>query len=48
VDTGALKEPAVERIFRAWVEEWEEEARKINDCVEEAHLLIQSLKDCFQ
>ena len=48
MDTGALKEPAVERIFRAWVEEWEEEARKINDCVEEAHLLIQSLKDCFQ
>ena len=23
VDTGALKEPAVERIFRAWVEDWE-------------------------
>jgi len=39
VDTGALKEPAVERIFRAWVKDWEEEARKKNDCVEEARLL---------
>jgi hypothetical protein len=39
VDTGALKEPAVERIFRAWVEDWEEEARKKNRCVEEARLL---------
>ena len=27
VDTGALKEPAVERIFRALIKEWEEEAR---------------------
>ncbi len=26
VDTGALKEPPVKRIFRAWVEDWEEEA----------------------
>ena len=34
VDTGALKEPAVERIFWAWVEDWEAEARKKNDCVE--------------
>ena len=41
VDTGALKEPAVEHIFRAWVEEWEEEARKKNDCVEEARLLTK-------
>ena len=41
VDTGALKEPAVERIFRAWVEDWEEEARKKNDCVEEARLLTK-------
>ena len=39
VDTGALKEPAVERIFRAWVEDWEEEARKKNCSVEEACLL---------
>ena len=46
VDTGALKEPAVERIFRAWVEEWEEEARKKNDYVEEARLLT-SIKDLF-
>jgi hypothetical protein len=41
VDTGALKEPAVERIFWAWVEDWEEEARKKNDCVEEASLLTK-------
>ena len=39
VDMGALKEPAVERIFRAWVEDWEEESRKKNDCVDEARLL---------
>jgi len=38
VDMGALKEPAVERIFWAWVEGWEEEARKKNCCVEEARL----------
>jgi hypothetical protein len=41
VDTGALKEPAVERIFRAWIEDWEEEARKKNDCVAEACLLTK-------
>jgi hypothetical protein len=28
VNTGILKEPAVQRIFRAWVEDWEEDARK--------------------
>ncbi len=36
-----MKEPAVERIFRAWVEDWEEDARKKNDCVEEARLLTK-------
>ena len=42
VDTMALKEPAVEHIFQAWVEDWEEEeARKKNDCVEEACLLTK-------
>jgi len=41
VDMGALKEPAVERIFPAWVQDWEEEARKKNDCVEEARLLTK-------
>ena len=41
VDMGALKEPAVARIFRAWVKDWEEEARKKNDCVEEARLLTK-------
>ena len=28
IDTSILKEPAVQRIFCAWVEDWEEEARK--------------------
>ncbi len=28
VDMGALKEPPVERVFRAWVEDREEEAQK--------------------
>jgi len=36
-----LKEPAVERIFRACVKDWEEEARTKNDCVEEARLLTK-------
>jgi hypothetical protein len=39
VNTGILKKPAVQRIFRSWVEDWEEEARKKNDCVLEALLL---------
>jgi hypothetical protein len=28
VNTGKLKEPAVQHICRAWVEDWEEDARK--------------------
>jgi hypothetical protein len=28
VNTNILKEPAVQRIFRAWVEDWEQDARK--------------------
>jgi hypothetical protein len=28
VETGALKEAKIESIFRAWVEDWEEDARK--------------------
>ncbi len=43
VNTDILKEPAVERIFCLWVEEWEEDARKKNDCVSEA-LLLQKYK----
>jgi hypothetical protein len=41
VDMGALKEPLVERIFRAWVEDWEEEAQMKNDCVAKAQLLAK-------
>ena len=43
VDTSILKEPAVQRIFCAWVEDQEVEARKKNDCVSET-LLLQKYK----
>jgi hypothetical protein len=43
VNTGILKELAVQRIFCWWVEDWEEEARKKNDFVSEA-LLLQKYK----
>ncbi len=43
VNTCKLKEPAFQRIFRAWVEDWEEDARKKNDSVSEA-LLLQKYK----
>ena len=39
VDMQQLKEPATTRIFRAWVEDWEEELLRKNDCVAEARLL---------
>ena len=39
VDTNILKEPAVQHIFCAWVEDWEQDARKHNDVVAEAQLL---------
>jgi hypothetical protein len=39
VNTGILKEPAVECIFHSWMEDWEEDARKKNDCESEALLL---------
>ena len=35
----ALKEPSTQRVFRAWVEEWEIEIMQKNDCVAEAQLL---------
>jgi hypothetical protein len=41
VDMGGLKEPPVEHIFQAWVEDWEEKAQKKNDCVAEAQLLAK-------
>jgi len=39
VDMNILKEPAVQSIFRAWVEDWKQDARKNNDVVVEARLL---------
>ena len=38
VDTAELKKPASHRIFRAWMEDWEKEFLKKNDCVAEAAL----------
>jgi len=38
-DTNILKEPAVQCIFRAWVEDWEQDVRKKNGIVVEAQLL---------
>ena len=46
VDTGALKEPAVERIFRAWVEDWEEKPER-RMIVLRRHVCLQSIKDLF-
>jgi hypothetical protein len=39
VDMGVLKKPAIEHGFWAWVEDWEEEAQKKNDCVVKMQLL---------
>jgi hypothetical protein len=39
VNTNILKKPAVQRIFRAWVEDWEQDDRKNNYVVAEARLL---------
>ncbi len=39
VDSDALKEPQVLRIFKAWVEDWEGEIRMRNEPVVEAQLL---------
>ena len=44
VETDVLKEPAIERIFHAWVEQWEEDIRMKNDPVAEA-MLLQKYKN---
>jgi hypothetical protein len=41
INTGALRVREVQWVFWAWVEDWEEEARKKNDCVGEAQLLAK-------
>ena len=41
IDVATLREPAVQRVFRAFVEGWEEEDRWKNDCVAEARLLAK-------
>jgi len=41
VDMEALKHVPIRRVFWAWVEDWEKEARKRNDAVYEAKLLAK-------
>jgi hypothetical protein len=41
VDLVALKHVPIQRIFHAWVEDWEEGVRRKNDCVHEALLLAK-------
>ncbi len=41
VDTVALKEAVVQRILRAYVEDWEEDKRMNNICVTEARFLAK-------
>ena len=41
VDTSVLRQPVVQHIFRAWVEDWEQEDRRFNDPVAEARLLTK-------
>jgi len=41
VDLVALKHVPIQRIFRAWVKDWEQGVRKKNDCVVEAQLLAK-------
>jgi hypothetical protein len=40
VNTSELRQP-VNRVFHAWVEDWEEEDRRVNDCVAEARILTK-------
>ena len=39
VNIVELKKPAIHRIFRAWIEDWEKDLLLQNDCVAEARLL---------
>jgi hypothetical protein len=41
VDTNALRAPVTERLFHAWVQDWEQEIRYKNDSVAEAQLLAK-------
>ena len=43
-----LKETEVERVFWAWVEDWEEETRKENDCVAKEQLLAKYIGLVFR
>jgi len=39
MDTEGLKQPVTTRIFLAWVDDWEQDILKMNDCVVEARIL---------
>ena len=41
VDTVSLRELAVQFVFCAWLEDWEQRAWFLNDCVAEARLLAK-------
>jgi hypothetical protein len=39
IDPDGLNEPEVQCVFHAWVEDWEEDARRMNDAVAKARLI---------
>ncbi len=41
VDMVVLKKPLIKLVFWAWVEDWEEEAEKKNNCVAKVRLLAK-------
>ena len=47
VDTDTLSAPVSSRVFRAWLEDWEEEILKKNDCVAEARLFREIQGSCI-
>ncbi len=47
VDTAALRQPVVQHIFQADVEDWEQEARKKNDCVCRGMAACKIQRSCF-
>ena len=46
MDTAELKKPATCWVFRAWLEDWEEELLKKNNCVAEA-MILEKYKSVF-
>jgi hypothetical protein len=46
IDTNALKEPATEHVFCAWVEDWEVELRKTMNQLQR-HACSRSKRSCL-